>query len=169
MTQQPTPDGEVLALPVATRRAVLAGAGVAAVAVLAGCATYDSAADSSGNADDGADGAADDGDDPGDGSGDAGGAPPPSAKTTDIPVGGGTIIEGRKAVITQPKAGTFKAFTAVCTHQGCTVVDVKNGTINCPCHGSRFSVADGSVVNGPASRPLREISVSVSGTDITLG
>jgi len=71
-------------------------------------------------------------------------------------------------VITQPKAGTIKAFTAVCTHQGCVVADVSNGTINCPCHGSRFKVADGSVANGPATRGLRQISVTVDGADIKL-
>ncbi|MBT2444007.1 Rieske 2Fe-2S domain-containing protein [Streptomyces sp. ISL-36] len=90
------------------------------------------------------------------------------ARTSQIPVGGGTVFKERKVVVTQPTAGEFKAFTAVCTHQGCTVGKVENGTINCPCHGSRFRIADGSVAAGPASRPLPEERITVSGDVITL-
>jgi Rieske Fe-S protein len=81
-------------------------------------------------------------------------------------VGGGQILTGPKIVVTQPTAGAFKAFTAVCTHQGCTVGTVANGTIDCPCHGSKFSIKDGSVVNGPATRPLAAIAIKVDGTSI---
>ena len=72
-------------------------------------------------------------------------------------------------MITQPQAGSFKAFTAVCTHQGCIVSTVSGGTINCPCHGSKFSIKDGSVVNGPATRPLAPIAIKVEGTSIVQG
>jgi Rieske Fe-S protein len=97
----------------------------------------------------------------------AGGAgPAPLAQTTDVPVGGGKVIEGRRIVVTQPEPGKTKAFSAACTHQGCTVADVSNGTINCPCHGSAFKIADGSVANGPATRALRAINIAVDGTDI---
>ena len=65
-----------------------------------------------------------------------------------------------------PRAGSFQAFTAVCTHQGCTVSAVSGGTINCPCHGSKFSVANGSVVAGPAPAPLAAVSIKVQGTSI---
>jgi Rieske Fe-S protein len=88
------------------------------------------------------------------------------AKTTDIPVGGGKILTDKKIVITEPQSGTFKAFTAVCTHQGCIVNTVSGGTINCPCHGSKFSIANGSVVNGPAPSPLAPVSIEVQGTSI---
>ena len=64
------------------------------------------------------------------------------------------------------EAGQFKAFTAVCTHQGCIVATVANGTIDCPCHGSKFSAADGSVVNGPATSPLAPVTITVHGTSI---
>jgi Rieske Fe-S protein len=90
------------------------------------------------------------------------------AKTTDIPVGGGKVFKDQKVVVTQPTAGDFKAFSAVCTHQGCTVGSVSNGTINCPCHGSKFKVGDGSVAHGPASDPLPSQSITVTGTNITL-
>ena len=69
----------------------------------------------------------------------------------DIPVGGGKIFADLQAVVTQPASGEFKAFTSVCTHQGCTVAEVVQ-TINCNCHGSKFSITDGSVVNGPPPR-----------------
>ncbi len=88
--------------------------------------------------------------------------------TSDIPVGGGKIYPDQKVVITQPSAGTFKAFSAVCTHQGC-VVGAVTTTINCPCHGSMFAIADGSVVNGPATAPLPSLTASVSGSEITVG
>ncbi|MEU5307204.1 Rieske (2Fe-2S) protein [Streptomyces sp. NPDC021562] len=88
------------------------------------------------------------------------------ASTGDIPEGGGTIFKEQKIVVTQPKAGEFKAFSAICTHEGCTVNQVVNGTIDCPCHGSKFHIADGSVAHGPATRPLPAESITVSGNSI---
>jgi Rieske Fe-S protein len=90
------------------------------------------------------------------------------AKTSDIPVGGGAIFADKQVVVTQPKKGTFKAFTSICTHQGCQVAEVANGTINCPCHGSKFSIADGSVVHDPAPQPLPGKKITVSGDSILL-
>jgi Rieske Fe-S protein len=91
------------------------------------------------------------------------------ASTSDIEVGGGTIFPDDQVVVTQPSAGEFKCFSAVCTHQGCIVSSVADGHINCECHGSAFSVADGSVVNGPATQPLAEEQITVDGDAITLG
>lgn len=68
-------------------------------------------------------------------------------------------------VLTQPSAGVFKAFSAVCTHAGCTVSKIAEGTIDCPCHGSKFNL-DGTVAKGPASRPLDPKSIAVEGTSI---
>ncbi|MBE1584898.1 Rieske (2Fe-2S) protein [Nonomuraea angiospora] len=90
------------------------------------------------------------------------------ADTADIPEGGGKVFENEKIVVTQPSAGEFKAFTAVCTHAGCTVATVSNKTINCPCHGSKFSISDGSVKDGPASDPLEEKKITVDGDKIKL-
>ncbi|MGW0121972.1 Rieske (2Fe-2S) protein [Streptomyces sp. NPDC003327] len=90
------------------------------------------------------------------------------ARTSEIPVGGGTVFAKEKVVVTQPAAGEFRAFSAVCTHQGCTVNKVADGTIDCPCHGSRFRIADGSVAAGPATRPLPAERITVSGESITL-
>jgi Rieske Fe-S protein len=91
------------------------------------------------------------------------------AQTSDIEVGGGTIFPDEQVVVTQPSQGEFRCFTVVCTHQGCIVSSVSEGNINCECHGSAFSIADGSVVNGPATQPLAEEAISVEGDSITLG
>lgn len=101
-------------------------------------------------------------------SGDAGSGGAPLGKTADIPVGGGKVFADQKVVVTQPTAGAFKGFSAVCTHQGCVVADVSNGLINCPCHGSKYHVADGSVANGPATAPLPAKQVAVSGDTVSL-
>jgi Rieske Fe-S protein len=90
------------------------------------------------------------------------------AKTSQVPVGGGLIFDGPKVVVTQPKAGEFKCFTAVCTHMGCLVGTVANGTIQCPCHGSQYSISTGAVVAGPAPRPLSAESIKIAGGEITL-
>ena len=155
-----------MAQPASSRRTLLACAGAACAAALAGCARYDS--NNGGIA----------GSQPAQGSSTAAtpagstsaaaspNGPPVLASTTDIPVGGGKILTDKKIVITQPQAGSFKAFTAVCTHQGCIVNSVSGGTINCPCHGSKFSITNGSVVNGPATSPLAPVGIKVQGTSI---
>ena len=79
----------------------------------------------------------------------------PVGKTSEIPVGGGKIFAADKVVVTQPTAGDFKAFSAVCTHQGCVVADIKGEDIDCTCHGSKFSIKDGSVLKGPRPSPWR--------------
>ena len=131
----------------ATRRIVLAAAGAGLVA---GCSTYGGSAGTSSDA-----------------------APPPAAGTElgatgDVPVGGGKVFADKQVVVTQPAAGTFAAFSAICTHQGCAVDAVDGGTINCPCHGSKFEIADGSVANGPASQALEKKNVTVANGKITL-
>ncbi len=152
-------------VPASSRRTLLACAGAACAAVLAGCSKYNSnnggvagsqpapATTSSSAAPAGS------------GSGAAAG-PAALAGTSDIPVGGGKILTDKKIVITQPQSGTFHAFSAVCTHAGCTVGSVSGGTINCPCHGSRFNITNGAVVNGPAASPLPPVSIKVQGTSI---
>lgn len=87
----------------------------------------------------------------------------------EVPVGSGKIYADQKIVVTQPTAGNFKAFSAVCTHQGCIVTSVDSSTINCACHGSAFSTKDGSVVNGPATRPLPPKTVTEESGTLKLG
>jgi Rieske Fe-S protein len=100
----------------------------------------------------------------GDAGGDTGGEV--LAATADVPVGGGVINADAKVVVTQPTEGDFKGFSAVCTHQSCTVSSVANGRIRCACHGSEYSVADGSVQTGPATRALPAVTVAVDGTNV---
>lgn len=78
-----------------------------------------------------------------------------------IPVGGGVVFAAEKVVVTHPKGGKIRAFSAICTHVGCAVNQVANGTIDCPCHGSQFKITDGSVVAGPAPSPLPRRRVKV--------
>ena len=150
--------------PAQSRRALLVGAGVTCAAMLTGCTTYDANGGVTAPAPSSASGTAA----PASGGGTAA-AVAALATTAEVPEGGGKIIDGKNIVITQPAAGTFKAFSAVCTHQGCIVSTVADGTIDCPCHGSKFSVKDGSVVNGPATRPLPPVAIKVEGTSIVQG
>jgi Rieske Fe-S protein len=89
---------------------------------------------------------------------DAGGA---LARLDDVPAGGGTVLRDAAIVLTRTVDGELHAFSAVCTHQGCTVDAVADGTIDCPCHGSRFDARTGAVTNGPAARPLPPVAVVV--------
>ncbi|MBO2450080.1 Rieske (2Fe-2S) protein [Actinomadura barringtoniae] len=163
MTQEPAPQVEELeqstAAPPNTRRGLLIGVGLAGVAGLA-AACGGSGGDSGDSGDSGEKPAA--------GTGPAGSGAAPLARGSDIPVGGGKIFKAEKVVVTQPAAGTFKAFSAKCTHRGCTVGSVGGGTINCPCHGSKFKIEDGSVAGGPAPKPLEERQIKVENGEIKL-
>lgn len=110
----------------------------------------------------------------GSGSGDSGGSAGSGGKspsgdgiaTSSIPVGGGTVFGQDNIVVTQPSKGTFEVFSATCTHQGCQVGQVTDGKIVCPCHGSQFSIKDGSVVAGPAPSPLPKVAFHISKGEI---
>ncbi|MEU4039182.1 Rieske (2Fe-2S) protein [Streptomyces collinus] len=143
------------------RRTVMAAAGAAGLAAaLTACGSSDDSSNT-GNAGTGGDTG-----NVGAGSGSAGGAA--LAKTSDIPEGGGKVFEAKGVVVTQPAAGTYKAFSSKCTHRGCTVGSVADGVIVCPCHNSHFSAEDGSVKKGPATQPLAAAKITVSGDEIKL-
>jgi len=140
----------------------MAAAGAAGLAVaLTACGSDNGSSDSS-NTQAGANASS------GGGSGSGSGGGTALAKTSDIPEGGGKIFKEQSVVVTQPAAGTFKAFSTKCPHQGCAVSSIANGIIHCPCHGSEFSVEDGSVKKGPATTGLSTQKVTVSGDSITL-
>jgi Rieske Fe-S protein len=90
------------------------------------------------------------------------------ARTSEIPVGGGKIFDTQVVVVTQPTAGEYKAFSAVCTHMGCIVNQISMGRIDCPCHGSEYSISDGAVLAGPAPRPLPAKQIKITGDSIFL-
>ena len=146
-----------------TRRAVVAGGcGLAAAAALTACSGYDASGPVTASAPSAA---------PNEAAGTAGGTAADAgavAAVADVPVGGGIVLAAQDLVVTQPVAGTFKGFSATCTHQGCKVKEVVGGTINCPCHGSKFAVADGAPTAGPAKQPLPEKAVAVQGSSIVL-
>jgi Rieske Fe-S protein len=85
----------------------------------------------------------------------------PSVATSKVPVGGGVILQNADYVVTQPSKGKYKAFSKICTHQGCPVAAVRNGAIHCNCHGSEYSIKDGSVTNPPAPKSLAETKTTV--------
>lgn len=155
-----------------TRRTVVTAAGAAGLAAALVACGSDSGSDDSGTDATGAQdtppagdtGATEDGAESGGESG--GGAGGELGSAADVPEGGGKIFKDEKIVVTQPRAGEFKAFSSICTHQGCPVTTVDGGTINCPCHGSKFSIEDGSVTAGPAGQPLEARSVTVEGDSI---
>jgi nitrite reductase/ring-hydroxylating ferredoxin subunit len=89
-------------------------------------------------------------------------APADALATTDeIPVGGGMVLTDVRIVITQPQRGEFKAFSAVCTHQGQTVGRVEDNTITCLFHGSQYDAATGKVTAGPATAGLAPFKIAV--------
>jgi Rieske Fe-S protein len=151
-----------------SRRAVLASACAACTAALAGCARYGTSSGLAGAPAPAATTPSAPGAASASGAASSAGtnASAALASTADIPVGGGKVLTAQKIVITQPTAGSFHAFTAICTHQGCIVNSVSGGTIDCPCHGSKYSALNGSVVDGPATLPLAAVSIKVQGTSI---
>ncbi len=149
-------NGRVGDLEPGTRRSVLVGAAAGVAVTVAGCGGSTRATPPPG-------------------------APPSSGgpvtiRTADIPVDGGRIfpdLDPDGVVVTQPVAGRFKAFSATCTHRGCLLASVSDGTINCPCHGARYSISDGSVVRpgdgvGATTTALAPKTVTVTGGTITV-
>jgi Rieske Fe-S protein len=152
----------------ATRRGMLAGVGLVGLAsaiTACGASASSSGTPAAGNAATTPGGPASSAASGGGSSAPAGNA---LASTSQIPVGSGMVFSGPQVVVTQPSAGEFKAFSAVCTHMGCIVNQVSNGTIDCPCHGSQYSITTGDVVAGPAPKPLPPKQIKVSGDSIFL-
>lgn len=157
MTQEPQQDTRATR---ATRRGMLAGVGLVGLAgAVSACGSGGSSSSSAGTS--------------------AGSAPSSAAggnastgsalaSTSEIPVGSGKIFTSEKVVVTQPNSNDYKAFSAVCTHMGCLVSTISNGTIDCPCHGSQYSISTGAVISGPAPSPLPAASIKVTGTNIFL-
>lgn len=147
-----------------TRREVVGGAGVAAGALLLAACGGGSPSGSTGGQDGGAGATSG-------GGGTAGGgvaAGTSLAAVSDVPVGGAlsATLDGSPVLVTQPEDGELHAFGAICPHQGCTV-GPGDGELLCPCHASRFDLATGAVLGGPAPEGLPEIPVTVTGDEVT--
>jgi len=146
------PDPATTPIPRTDRRRLLRGVAVGGLALplLAACGS------SEGDEDDTSSGST------------SSGSGPVTVAAADVPVGGGTILTAAEVVVTQPTKGAYQAFSAICTHQGCPVDKIVDGKIECPCHGSTFSIKDGSPQSGPAQKPLAAKKVAVSGGQISV-
>lgn len=143
------------------RGVVAGGAVVAGSALLAACGSDSGDGDAAGTPEPNPSAS-----DTGDGGNGGGSTDDVLVAKSEVPEGGGVILSDEKVVVTQPSAGDFAGFSSTCTHQGCQVGDVTDGTINCPCHGSQYSIEDGSVVTGPATAALPKVDVKVEGDSV---
>ena len=93
------------------------------------------------------------------------------AKLSDIKVGEAIAAkgaDGAKILISRPTETTVAAFSAICTHMGCTVAPAGK-ELDCPCHGSRYNATTGAVLSGPAPRALPAVAVKISGDNVVAG
>ena len=155
------------------RRTVLRGAAVlgAGLPLLAACTGADPGSGGSGSSSSGGSAGSGSSGSGGSGSGGSGGT---TIAKTDVPVGGGKILTQDQVVVVQPTKGEFKAYSAICTHQGCTVGEISGGQIICPCHGSHFSIKTGANTAGPLGgpagsvQPLAKKQVTVKGNQLSI-
>jgi Rieske Fe-S protein len=90
------------------------------------------------------------------------------ARLDEVPDQGGIVVPDAAVVIVRD--GTeVQAFSAICTHQGCAVSEVSDGSITCPCHGSVFDARTGEPTAGPATTPLEPVAVTVQGDEVVRG
>ncbi len=150
--------------PVASRRQVIATGlvTVAGAGALAACGGSSSPATSASSAAAPAASATS-------GSGSGGGV---LATLSDVKVGtaiSAKTADGKPIIVAQPSAGKVVAFTAICTHMGCTVAPATGLQLKCPCHGSTYDAATGKNTGGPAPAPLVAVPVKVEGDSIVSG
>jgi Rieske Fe-S protein len=126
-----------------SRRGLLLGVGLAGLTTVVGLGEGTAAADQNGSGDE------------------------ERAKTIDlgrasrIKIGGGVVISKHNVVVTRPTKRTYRAFSAICTHQGCTVGSVAKKRIVCPCHGSKYSIWTGAALVGPATDSLGRRNIKI--------
>lgn len=89
------------------------------------------------------------------------------AKVSDIEVGKAISASagGKPVIVSRPSADQVACFSAICTHQGCTVQPQGDQAV-CPCHGSVYNALTGKVINPPAPSPLVKIPVTVQNGEI---
>lgn len=153
--------------PITRRSLLVAGAtavGVAGAVTLAGCSSGGSHGTASSTT-------------PGSGATKGGGGTPtggsggtPLAKVSDVPVGNAisATLDGKPILISQPTSGAIVAFTAICTHMGCTVAPAGK-EFHCPCHGSVYDASTGAVIHGPAPRALAKIPTHIVDGEVVSG
>jgi Rieske Fe-S protein len=89
------------------------------------------------------------------------------AKVADIEVGKAISANaaGNPLIVSRPSESTVACFSAICTHQGCTVQAQGNKAV-CPCHGSVYNALTGAVIQTPAPAPLVKVAVTVNNGEI---
>ena len=160
-------------VPLVARRTLLAAgataAGAAGIAMLAGCSKGSTNTGTSGGSTGIGSGSSGSGGSGGTASG-GGSGDVAIAKVADIPVGNAiaATLSGQPILVSQPSSGTVVAFSAICTHMGCTVAPA--GTeFHCPCHGSIYDAATGAVKQGPAPQPLAKIATHIVDGEVMSG
>lgn len=165
----PQPDAQPLGSGGLSRRKILlmAGAGMAGISVAA-CSPGSSSSSATSSS-------ATRSTSPG-GSSSASGPPSPGPSATGtvitsvskVPVGGAAIVDtgGTGFVVSQKTAGDVACYSAVCPHEGCLCSSIQGDDVVCPCHGSRFNIFTGDVVQGPATKGLAKVGVTVSGGNV---
>jgi Rieske Fe-S protein len=93
------------------------------------------------------------------------------ARTGDIPVGGVKLFqypaEGEQCILVRTAEDRFVAYSQKCTHLSCAVYySQENRRLECPCHEGYFSIEDGSVLQGPPTRPLPKVNLERRGDDL---
>jgi len=153
-----------------TRRSILqiGAVGAMGAAALSACGSDEPAdpAAGSGSVEEGGQSAAG-GDDSG-ASGDNSAAGGTMVPVADVPEGGSLYLADDTLIVAQPSAGEFAAYDATCPHQACAVSGSEGAELVCPCHGSRFDIATGEVLSGPATRGLTTLGVAVDGDTLTI-
>lgn len=149
--------------PITRRKALGSAAAGLSLPILAACGGDDGGSGSGSTTPSGSDASSADPSPTDKGSTSRGGSAEALVPAADVPEGSGVILDD--LVVTQPSKGEFKAFSATCTHMQCKVSEI-DSSIHCACHGSQFSITDGSVESGPATEPLPEEPVSRAGSDI---
>lgn len=145
--RSPTPEAVRPSRRAFIRHAALAGGGTAAAMLLTAC-TNEGGSDSESPSES---------------------AAPVTFPAAEVPVGGGVVLAEHELVVTQPEAGSYLAFSAICTHQGCMLTSVEDRGAFCGCHSSYFDITDGMPVAGPAQAPLPSVAVTLSGDTLTIG
>lgn len=93
------------------------------------------------------------------------------ARIGEIPVGGVKLFEyprpGEQCIMVRTADETYVAYSQKCTHLSCAVFySRENNRIECPCHQGYFSVQDGSVLQGPPTRPLPHVVLQREGDEL---
>ncbi|QNE90537.1 Rieske 2Fe-2S domain-containing protein [Corynebacterium incognita] len=87
-----------------------------------------------------------------------------SIAKTEIPVGSAVIID--KIIFAQPTEGEFKAYSQTCPHQGSLITEIEGDVATCTSHYTSYKLSDGSVIEGPGTKPLETFELRDAGDNV---